>query len=339
MTQVVNGATCDNRGRTAPTRFHRGPLISRAGQGTETTMFRPSLVFVLAASIGCSGNRADAQKQPAGAAPAAPAAPAAAPAPEAAAVPGELPLDQSQLRDDEKATLKKLVSKFGSVCKKPHSLEVSLKTDPGCRRSLYAGKFLVRLLSEHKWLPSEIEEQYEQRYVDPKNYNIDITGAPLRGDAKAPVTIVEFSDFQCPHCKRAQPVIDKVLDEYRGQVKLYFKNYPIRAMHPDAVAAAAAALAAGKQGKFWAYHDRLFATNQEAYPPTLLEKIATDVKLDLAKWKADLEPMRADVDRDHEAGEKADVQATPSFYINGKKFLGHLQFEDMKEWIDEELNK
>ena len=161
----------------------------------------------------------------------------------------------------------------------------------------------------------------------------------MRGDPKAPVTIVEFSDFQCPHCKRAQPALEKLLDEYRGQVKLYFKNYPIRAMHPDAVPAAAAAMAAGKQGKFWAYHDRLFATNQEAFPPALLEKIAVECKLDLAKWKADLEPMRAEVDKDHAAGEKADVQSTPSLYINGKKFLGHNTFEDLKEWVDEELNK
>ncbi len=325
-------------------------LLSSPEQSTQTAMFRPSLPVGLslcvALLLGCSNNRADAQKnEPAAAAPSTPSAPTTAPAaptppaPTEVAAPGELPLDQSGLRADDKATLKKLVQKFPSVCKKPHSLEVSLKTDPGCRRSLYAGKYLVKLLAAHQWLPSEVEEQYEARYVDPKSYSIETTGSPVRGDAKAPVTIVEFSDFQCPHCKRAQPMLEKVLDEYRGQVKLIFKNYPIRAMHPDAVAAAAAALAAGKQGKFWAYHDKLFATNQEAYPPTLLEKIAGEVKLDVAKWKGDLEPMRADVDKDHAAGEKADVQSTPSFYINGKKFLGHLTFEDMKEWIDEELNK
>src|SRR5437870_5259742 len=83
-----------------------------------------------------------------------------------------------------------------------------------------------------------------------------------------PLAVVEFSDFQCPHCKRLQPILERLLDDYRGQVKLYFKNYPIARVHPYAEIAAQAALAAGRQGKFWAFHDRLFSGDQEKEAPS-----------------------------------------------------------------------
>src|SRR5262249_48383391 len=125
----------------------------------------------------------------------------------------------------------------------------------------------------------------------------------------------------------------------RGQVKLYFKNYPITRNHPDAALAAAAALAAGKQGKFWAFHDKLFGGDQLHADMSVLEKIAKELKLDLSKWKAEIEPQKAQVQRDHSEGERADIDSTPTLYINGRKHQGPKTYEEVKDWIDEELNK
>ncbi len=249
-----------------------------------------------------------------------------------------LPVDLSELRDSEKASFFRLISRYPSACGKGHSLQVSLKTDPACKRSVFAARYIARLLKAHL-LESEVEEHYDKRFGPLKKIEIDTKDAPLRGEAHAPITMVEFSDFQCPHCKHLQPVLERVLDDYRGQVKLYFKNYPIVRAHPHAEKAAAAALAAGKQGKFWQFHDRLFAGDQENEDTPVLEKIAKDLKLDFKKWKADAEAMKDQVARDHAEGEKVDVQATPSLYINGRLYRGPHTYDDVKDWIDEELNK
>ena len=247
-------------------------------------------------------------------------------------------VDFDGLMDTDIRAFWRMVEKYPSACGKAHSLETSLRTDPKCKRSLFAARYIVRLMKAHL-LPSEVEEGYDRRFGDVKKETFDLKSAPLRGDAAAPVVLVEFSDFQCPHCKHLQPVLEKLLDEYRGQVRLYFKNYPIARAHPDAPLAAAAALAAGKQGKFWAFHDKLFGGDQLHADMPVLEQIAKDVKLDVGKWKNDIDGFKAQVDKDHAEGEKADIDSTPTLYINGKKHQGPKSYDEIKDWIDEELNK
>jgi protein-disulfide isomerase len=249
-----------------------------------------------------------------------------------------LPVDLKDLRDDEKATFGRLVQKYPSACGKAHSLEVSLRSDPGCKRSVFAARFLVKLLKQHGFLPSEIEEQYEARFQQPV-VRIDTDGAPVRGEPGAPVSIVEFSDFQCPHCKRLQPILEKVLEDYRGQVKVVFKQFPLVSVHPDAAGAAAGALAAGKQGRFWQFHDKLFGGDQEHEAQADLEKVARDLKLDVKKWQADLDGARAQVAKDRADGEKLEINGTPTLFLDGKRYRGGLEYEDLKDWIDEELNR
>ncbi len=247
-------------------------------------------------------------------------------------------VDLDGLLDSDVKAFWRLVEKYPSVCGKAHSLETSVRTDPKCKRSLFAARYIVRLMKAHL-LPSEVEEAYDKRFGDVKRETFDLKTAPLRGEASAPVALVEFSDFQCPHCKHLQPVLEKILDEYRGQVKLYFKNYPISRAHPDSALAAAAALAAGKQGKFWAFHDKLWATDQMHEDMPVLERIAKEVKVDVQKWKADIDSFKAQVDKDHAEGERADIDSTPTLYINGRKHQGPKSYEEIKDWIDEELNK
>src|SRR5581483_3117848 len=217
---------------------------------------------LVAALAGCADRKAAADNSA--------VAPAPAPAPASS---GDLPVDLSELREDEKASFVRLIQKYPSACGKAHSLQVSIKTDPRCRRSVFAARYLARLLKAHL-LESEVEEQYDLRFGPVKKQEFELKDAPLRGEATAPITLVEFSDFQCPHCKHLQPILERILDEYRGQVKLYFKNYPITRAHPYAELAAQAALAAGKQGKFWPFHDRLFGGDQENESMPVLQKIA-----------------------------------------------------------------
>lgn len=249
-----------------------------------------------------------------------------------------LPVDLKELRDSEKTAFFRLIGKYPSACGKAHSLLLSLKNDPRCRRSVFAARYIARLFKAHL-LDSEVEEHYDQRFGPVQKHEIDVKDAPMRGEPHAAIVLVEFSDFQCPHCKHLQAPLERVLEEYRGQVRLYFKQYPIERNHPYAKLAAQAALAAGKQGKFWPFHDKLFGGDQEKMDMPVLEKVARDLKLDLKKWKGDIDGMRARVERDHADGEKVEISATPSLFINGKLYRGPHLFEELKDWIDEELNK
>src|SRR5207249_4430219 len=102
--------------------------------------------------------------------------------------------------------------------------------------------------------------------------------------------------------------------------------------------AAAAAVAAGKQGKFWQMHDKLFE-NQDHFSAAELERYAAELKLDVKKWKADLPMAREQVDREHAQGEKLDITGTPTLYINGRKYKGPLRYEELNDWVEEELAK
>jgi protein-disulfide isomerase len=248
-------------------------------------------------------------------------------------------VDTSGMADSDKTAFTHLIQKYPSVCGKAHSLETSLKSDPKCRRSVFAARYMVRLFKAGL-LASEVEEQYEKRFgADVYQFkNIDVKDSPVRGDPGAPITIVEFSDFQCPHCKHAQPALEQLLHEY-AQVKLYFKHYPITRAHPYAQNAAQSAVAAGKQGKFWQFHDKVFKGDQEKESPADLERIARELKLDIPRWKKDTEAALDKVNHDRADGEKLNVDSTPTLFINGRKFHGPPVFDELKDWVEEELNK
>lgn len=263
--------------------------------------------------------------------------PAAAPAKDdkgGGALPG---VDTTGLDPTQLEALGRFVDEKPSACGKGHSLRTSIKTDAGCKRSVFAARYLVRLLKAGL-LPSEAEEIYDKRFTSPETGQCDLTDPNMRGNVHAPVTICEFSDFQCPHCKLMEPILQRLLDDYNGQLRLIYKNYPISKLHPDAREAAAAAIAAGKQGRFWQMHDKLFA-NQDHLTAADLDKYAKELKLDAKKWKDDLPAARERVEKEHAEGEKLDIQGTPTVYVNGRKYAGPLRYEELKDWVDEELNR
>jgi protein-disulfide isomerase len=174
--------------------------------------------------------------------------------------------------------------------------------------------------------------------LDLPRIQVDAKG-PSRGPDQAKVTIVEFSDFQCPYCGREFGVIEKVMKEYDGKVRLVFRHFPLE-FHPFAAKAAEAGACANDQGKFWPMHDKMFA-NQEKLAVDDLKGYAKAIGLDTAKFDKCLDSgeKQALVAEDQKAGQAAGVSGTPAFFINGIFINGAQPFEQFKTTIDRELSK
>jgi protein-disulfide isomerase len=157
-----------------------------------------------------------------------------------------------------------------------------------------------------------------------------------RGGEKATVTIVEFSDYECPFCRRVEPAVEQVLKTYGDKIRFYYRDYPLP-FHPRAHPAALAAHCANAQGKFWAYHDKLMSSDN--LDDAALKQLAQEVGLDRAKFDKCFDEKQFDdaVARDLADGESAGVNGTPAFFINGRLIDGAQPFEKFKEIIDEEL--
>ncbi|HZR26801.1 MAG TPA: thioredoxin domain-containing protein [Vicinamibacterales bacterium] len=173
--------------------------------------------------------------------------------------------------------------------------------------------------------------------LEPPRQTIATANSPSKGPANAPIELVEFSDFQCPFCYRAHPTVDQVMKAYGDRIKFVYRHYPLP-NHPNARPAAEASACAGEQGKFWAYHDRLFAT-QSRLSDVDLKQDAAELGLDAAKFNScfDSHKYKAAVDADQHDGEEAGVNGTPAFFINGRLISGAQPYEVFKKMIDEEL--
>jgi len=168
--------------------------------------------------------------------------------------------------------------------------------------------------------------------------DVATAGRPARGGGEAaPVTIITFSDYECPYCARAEETVARVLKEYGEKVRLVFRNYPLP-FHANARSAAEAALCANAQGKFWPFHDKLFA-QQASLGLETYKKIAGEVGLDQAKFEQCVakNEFRTAVDQDMADGAAVGVNGTPAFFINGRMLSGAQPFEKFKEIIEEEL--
>ena len=148
---------------------------------------------------------------------------------------------------------------------------------------------------------------------------------------------MQFSDFQCPFCSRVEPTINQVMDEYKGKVRVAWRDLPLP-FHPNAMPAAIAARAAGEQGKFWEMHDKIFANQQHSTAPTS-RSTRGELGLNMGKFKAALDAQKGKeaIEADAAAGGKIGARGTPAFFINGKFLSGAQPFEAFKAKIDEEL--
>jgi len=173
-----------------------------------------------------------------------------------------------------------------------------------------------------------------------KIHTVAIAGAQAKGPETAPITIVEFSDFQCPFCRRVEPTLKQIEDAYKGQVRIVWKHLPL-SFHKEAAGAALAAEAAAKQGKFWEFHDRLFA-DQTKLGPEDLNQHAKDLSLDMKRFETDLQNSGEEkkrIDADVAEATALGIKGTPGFFINGRFVEGAQPYEVFAKIIDEELAK
>ncbi|MDD9943250.1 MAG: thioredoxin domain-containing protein [Myxococcales bacterium] len=232
----------------------------------------------------------------------------------------DLPMvDTSELTDAEKAVWVGLINEQLSPCGDPVSVGSCAAGQAKCAGCVPAARYLTRLvMAGHE--RDTIVEHYTARFGATGKVEVPLGESPVRGAPMAPVTIVEFSDFQCPHCGRAHPQLSRALAELDGRVKLIFKHYPLSG-HPRAVPAAMAAEAAREQGKFWEMHDLLFEHQDKLEDPHLLA-YAEQLGLDIPKFKEAMASpsLKARIEADRDLGRRLGVASTPTIIINGRRF-------------------
>jgi protein-disulfide isomerase len=191
--------------------------------------------------------------------------------------------------------------------------------------------FLAQLRAQHK---------VEVHLKAPPIFRAEIAtaGAYSKGPARAPIELVEFSDFHCPFCKRVEPTVEQVLKKYEGKIRFVYKDFPIDSLHPQARAAAEAARCAGEQGKYWEFHGKVYAGPADASPATM-QAYANDVGVDPAKFETcrSTRKYQTQVQADIAEGTKLGVNGTPGFFINGRFLSGAQPLEAFTKIIDEEL--
>jgi protein-disulfide isomerase len=233
----------------------------------------------------------------------------------------------------------KLVSQLYAPCpEQAVSIAQCVKEERPCAACGAAAQVLASRVRSGATV-AECEAVYGARF-GPNVKKPDLTGSPSRGPEDAPVTVVVWSDFQCPACKHALPVVDEAVDKHAKHVRLVHKNYPLK-FHTHAEGAAKAAVAAHNQGRYWQFEKLLF-DNQSALTETDLDRYAKAVGLDMGKFHADIgsEKTAAVIQRDKSEAEKAGLSGTPFILVNGREVvLGLFRVEtELEPWIALEVD-
>jgi len=254
-------------------------------------------------------------------------------------------VDLTGLTAAQKTQLLKLLRTQNCTCGCDMKLAECRMVDPKCSYSGSLAQVMLQAVREGKTDQEAIAAAKASQFGHPPDpgkvlddpISIPIAGAPVTGPANAPITLVEFSDFQCPYCAVATPAIEAVLRAYPTQVKLIFKQYPLE-QHPQAPLAASAALAAYKQQKFWEMHDLLFANNTQLSRNNILA-MAKHLGLDMKRFEADMDSsaVHETVVRDIQDGDKAGVEGTPTLFVNGQKYNGPISVQALKVVLDTEI--
>jgi len=187
---------------------------------------------------------------------------------------------------------------------------------------------------------AQLRAQYEVRnLLEPARIQVEAIG-PSKGPEDAPITLVEFSDFECPFCVRVLPTLDQVREQYGDQVRIVYRQFPLNAIHPNAQLAAEASLCADAQGKFWEMHDAIFETRGKVGADGL-KTMAAGLGLDSEVFDAclDSREFRSRVEEDIKAGRQAGVTGTPALFINGRFLSGAQPFSVVSRLIDDELTR
>lgn len=205
-------------------------------------------------------------------------------------------------------------------------------------QSITAGMQRQRVIQRRSEFAAELKGKYGvQLLIEPPRFKIATPTGPTMGPADAAVTVVEFSDFQCPYCARSAETVKQLVDKYRGKIRLVFQDFPLP-IHKEAPKAAEAAACAHDQGKFWQMHDKLFQV-QKNLSPAELKQYAADLGLDGPTFNACLDTGKhaGDWKRSKAAGEAYAITGTPAFFINGIPVFGAAPMQEFTQIIDDEL--
>ncbi len=253
-------------------------------------------------------------------------------------------VDLSGLSPAQRATALKLLRARGCSCGCGMKVAECRVKDPNCYYSKGLAAVIVASLKAGKDEKEVLADAEASRFAHAPEHKlledpieIPTAGAPEIGPNDAPITLVEFSDFQCPYCRMATPELQSVLKEYPKQVRLFFKEFPLD-IHSQAALAAAAAVAAQKQGKFWPMHDAMFSGRPDLSRPAILA-LASAIGLDMKRFEADLDSpeVRKAVAHDLEDGSSVGVMATPTLFVDGQHYNGPIKLEALKPILEAEL--
>jgi len=260
-------------------------------------------------------------------------------------------IDEQLLEDEahkQKITVEQLYDReVKSKVKTPTEAELKLYFDTMGGNQPYESvrqKLFDRIVKgqEHKllldYLAALRAKQHVKVLLKPPREQVAVGKAPVTGNPDAPVTIVEFADFECPYCRQTEPDLQKLKQNFPGKVRIAYKNFPLPA-HPHAQKAAEAAFCAGEQGQFWPYHDRLYIQDPNQLEVPQLKEIAASLKLDTARFNKCLDSGQAAaaVNADAQEGKQLGVNGTPTFFINGYFLSGALQYDTLYDFVEEEL--
>lgn len=206
--------------------------------------------------------------------------------------------------------------------------------DPKCGESTALAQYVIREVKAGRSV-AVIRRALVDKALFADAVPLSLAGAPSRGPENAKLTLTVFSDFQCPYCRTAARKVDELAKLYPNDLRIVFKQYPLES-HSEAAMAAEAALAAHAQGKFWPFHDKLFAY-RAPLNRGLFKTWARELGLDVARFDSELDKgkYKATVARETREGDAANVTGTPSFFLNGRRFKGALEPAVMKPLLDE----
>ena len=247
-------------------------------------------------------------------------------------------IDTSALTTREKREWSTYVSKYQAPCPNSGTIAECVQGKKACEACVPAAKFLLTQVRDGR-TEEQVDAAFKNRFDLSTVKEVAIDESPTKGADNAPITIVEFADFECPHCGTMAPVVKKAWSERKSAVRVVFKFLPLP-LHPHAEPAAKAAIAAWRQGKFWEMHDKLFA-NQQRLEPSDIDRYAKELGLDLGKLHADMDSTttRDRIERDKKLSDQLEVGGTPTFYINGVKVAGGLSPQYLEVIIAHELKK
>jgi protein-disulfide isomerase len=256
----------------------------------------------------------------------------------------ELPnVDMAGLTAVQKRAALKVLREQACICSCDMKVAECRMKDSSCGDSRALAEVIVKAIREGKNPEKAVADSdvVKRKSASPTLLEaaipLPISGAPGKGPANARITLVEFSDFECPYCTKAVARLETILKAYPKDARLVYKQYPLSS-HPHARAAAEASVAAQAQDKFWPMYDKLFANSTRLSDGAILG-LAKEAGLDIARFQADWKSTKVKqvVDKDIEDGGKVSITGTPTIFINGKRYNGPLDMAVLKPVLDAEL--